>query len=672
MLINTEKSRFAKVRPVAAGDVEWTGGFMRERFELCAQVTVPHIRSLFEEGENSLHVVGNFRIAAGEKEGRHRGTPYGDGDFYKWMEACMYVAAGKKDKGMFDMLDRYIALIGRAQQADGYISTKQIIGERNQTGATRMGDINDFEVYNFGHLFTAACLHHRLTGKKNFLGIALKAAEYLKSLYEEAERSGKAQTAVCPSHYMGLVELYRTTEDERWLKLAELAVRLRDSVENGTDDNQDRLPLAEHEAIVGHAVRSTYLYAGVADLYLENGDETLKKVLDRVWENCTEKKLYITGGCGALYNGVSPYGTFTGVEKTHQAFGYEYQLPNITAYNETCASIGNILWNYRMFAADPKAEYFDVIERCFYNLILASVSLGGNRYFYENMLRRTRTLDYKLIWPRTRKEVLGCFCCPPNMARTIAQSSEYAYMVEGNTVYTGLYGACQARLCLNGGEVTLIQETEYPWDGKIRFRFTQGEQKEGAAPWKESPILLMLRIPSFSRLGSIAVKRGGDECWRKELTAGDSGTYERIIVADPETETVELTLDMTPHLMIAHSKVEEAQNQAAVMRGPLVYCMEEPDVPGGDTDHIYLPAQASFEAESMELGGTTLTALKTKAVRIVREGMDENALYQPLGEMRCEETMVRLIPYFAWDNREFGRMRIWMPLFWGDIPTCSD
>lgn len=248
---------------------------------------------------------------------------------------------------------------------------------------SRLKDINDFEVYNLGHLFTSACLYNRLTGKDNFLKIAEKAAGYLKQVYHQAEDTGQVQTAVCPSHYMGLVELYRTTGEKEYLELAAKAVRLRDMVENGMDDNQDRIPLLEHDRIVGHAVRANYLYAGLADLYAETGRKDYLQVLHRVWNSLVQKKMYLTGGCGALYNGVSPYGNFFRDQKIHQAYGYEYQLPNITAYNETCASVGGVMWAYRMFTVEPKAVYMDVLERMMYNVNLGAVSLDGKKSFMK-------------------------------------------------------------------------------------------------------------------------------------------------------------------------------------------------------------------------------------------------------------------------------------------------
>jgi len=405
MLIQTQNSPYAKAYPLGQAHFRWTEGFWKQRFDDCMDITIPHILALFEDPA-VFHAVENFRIAAGEAEGDFFGTVYGDGDFYKLLEGAMYAVAQRGDREWEARIEEYVQLIARAQQPDGYISTKQIIHEKQGKGNVRMQDINDFEVYNFGHLFTAACVYKRITGRDSFLQVAEKAASYLEQMYREAAQTGEVKTAVCPSHYMGLIELYRTTGNARWLELARLAVDLRDRIQNGTDDNQDRLPLREHRTIDGHAVRATYLYAGVADLYAETGEEALKTMLNRVYQDLVDKKLYINGGCGALYNGVSPYGNFVGDQHVHQAFGYAYQLPNVTAYNETCAALGNIFWNLRMFALSPEARYFDVIERSLYNLALAAVSLDGDKYFYENMLRRTKQLDYRLLWPMERVEII--------------------------------------------------------------------------------------------------------------------------------------------------------------------------------------------------------------------------------------------------------------------------
>lgn len=649
MLTDTRKSANAKVHPVEGLNVDWTGGLWKERFDTCAKSTVPQLQHMFESKDIS-HVVENFKICAGEAEGDFDGTVFGDGDFYKWMEAAIYTAAKTKNDKLLSQVEEYIQLIAKAQQPDGYLSTKQIIGEKQQNGITRMGDINDFEVYNFGHMFTAACLHKRITGKDTFLAIAVKTADYLEHLYAEAEKSGEVQTAVCPSHYMGLVEMYRTTGDKRYLDLARQAILLRDSVKNGMDDNQDRIPLKEHDRIIGHAVRANYLYAGVADLCLEETNEDYSKVLHKVWRSLLDKKIYITGGCGALYNGVSPYGNFFGDQKTHQAYGYEYQLPNITAYNETCASLGGVFWAYRMFQLEPKAEYFDMIERMMLNTNLAALSMDGKKFFYENMLRRTKKLDYELVWPLTRSEYILSYCCPPNLARTIAQSGEYAYTVSEDAVWLGMYGANRADICLkNGAEFTLVQETEYPFEGKIRF--TCENVKAGES------FLLKLRIPGWVKSGSVCVN--GE---KRDIRKTDAGTYLTVEVTDLTKAEIILTLDMEVRYTTAHTMVEETYGQAAIERGPLVYCLESVDTKAESLDDLYLDLDAKYLTAAFEIKGRTVTVLETEMYRMNREEYDREALYQPLAYRGMEKEAVRLVPYYAWDNREFGEMRVWFPV----------
>lgn len=649
MLTNTEKSPYAKVHALDGMKVTWTGGLWKERFDTCASSTVPQLKHMFDSKDIS-HVVENFKICAGDSEGDFDGTVFGDGDFYKWMESAICTAYKTDNEELKNEIEEYIDLISRAQQPDGYLSTKQIIGERTGNGVSRMGDINDFEVYNFGHMFTAACVHKRATGKDNFLAVAEKTAGYLEHLYDEAERTGEVQTAVCPSHYMGLVEMYRTTGEKRYLTLAKRAIALRDSVKNGMDDNQDRIPLKEHDKIIGHAVRANYLYAGVADLCLEEDDPEYRAVLDKVWRSLVDKKIYITGGCGALYNGVSPYGNFFVHQIVHQAYGYEYQLPNITAYNETCASLGGVFWAYRMFQLDPKAEYFDILERMMLNTNLAGLSMDGKRFFYENMLRRTKELDYKLIWPLTRSEYILSYCCPPNLARTIAQSSEYAYLVSKDSVWTGMYGASEAEVKLeNGAEFTLVQETEYPFDGKIRF--TAKEIKE------DCPVHLRLRVPGWAVSGS--VKKSGEIC---ALTEKDAGTYLDICVDSLKDLDVELELTMEIRYTAANLMVEEAAGQAAIERGPLVYCCEGVDTAAESLDDIYLDLNAEFTTEEFEIEGRNIVVLEAEEYVMDRSGFNRKALYQPLKYHGMKKEKVRLIPYYAWDNREFGEMRVWFPV----------
>ncbi len=655
MITDTRKSPGAKVSSISYENVEWTGGVLKERFDTCANVTVSHLQHMFES-KNISHVVENFKIAAGEAEGNFDGTVFGDGDFYKWMESAVYTAVKTKNQKLLDQLEDYIALFARAQQPDGYLSTKQIIGERQGNGVSRQGDINDFEVYNMGHMFTSACLYYRLTGKDSFLKVAEKAAGYLKNLYEEAARTGEVKTAVCPSHYMGLIELYRTTGKKEYLDLATLAVELRDSVKEGLDDNQDRIPLKEHRKIVGHAVRANYLYAGVADLYMENPDEDYKTVLESVWHHLVTQKIYLTGGCGALYNGASPYGNFFHHQLVHQAYGYEYQLPNVTAYNETCASLGGVFWAWRMFCIDPKAEYMDMLERMMLNVNLAGISMDGKRFFYENMLRRAKALPYELVWGQERTEYILSYCCPPNLARTIAESAEYAYAVDHDGVWIGLYGANKAHFELeNGASFTLVQKTEYPNNGVIAFEV---EKSNGV------PFTLHVRIPAWATPG---VLLNGNNAIR--LSKAHAGTYQAITIANPQNSCVCLKLEMAPRLTRGHGLIEEDRNQVAVEYGPFVYCMESPDADVEYLEDLLMPLDPHFEAVDYEIEGRSVKALEGTMLQVCHqpEDFERDALYQELKSENVKAVSVRLIPYYAWDNRGRGEMMIWMPLAWRKV-----
>jgi DUF1680 family protein len=361
--------------------------------------------------------------------------------------------------------------------------------------------------------------------------------------------------------------------------------------------------------------------------------------------------MYITGGCGALYQGVSPLWDFLHGGKTHQSFGYEYPPPNINAYNDTCAALGSEFWNYRMFAINPDAVYFDVIERTMLNLALAAVSLDGKKYFYENMLRRTKGLDYKLTWPLERDDQLTCYCCPSNLVRVIAQSMEYAYMVSANNIYTGLYGASEARFALDGGGAfTLVQDTNYPWEGK--FVYTCKDISNNA------PFTLQIRIPGWLEHGGISTQ---GSIFRK-LDAACANSFIGIPVDDPRKMQIEVSFDIRPRMTVAHPKVEEDINQIAVERGPLVYCVESPDADLETLDDLMIPVDACFEEVPYEIMNQKLVALKTGGIVIEKQNHDRNALYQTLLVKGKKRVPVRLIPYFAWDNRGFGEMRIWLPV----------
>lgn len=648
MLTETSRSKYAKVCPLPLLDISLTEGFWKDVTELIGSQTVPHLQTMFEDKDIS-HVLENFRICVGEAEGDHDGTVFGDGDFYKWMEAAIYTAERNNDEALKAQLRAYVDLIGRAQQKDGYLSTKQIIEGMRGNGNTRLGDINNFEIYNFGHLFTTACLYKRIMNEDSLLLIAQKAAGYLEKVYLEAKAKGEVKTAVCPSHYSGLIEMYRTTGEQWYLDLARMAIELRDSVEDGTDDNQDRTKLKDHDKMIGHAVRANYLYAGVADLFLEEGDLEYLSMMEKVWRNLIDTKIYITGGNGALYNGVSPYGNFFKDQKIHQAFGYEYQLPNITAYNETCASVGFVMWAYRMFLIHPKAEYMDYLERAMLNVNLASVSFDGKKFFYQNALRRTKSLEYELVWPLERTGYIMSYCCPPNIARMLSQVQEYHYVTSEDAIWCGLYGANKARFRLkNGADITLRQETNYPYEGDIRFTVTEVHQK--------GSFLLKLRIPSWATEGCVIHKGASIP-----LSQQDMDGYITLNMEAAVGNTVTLQLDMTPRLTIGHPMIEETSGQVAVEKGPLVYCLETPDVSLETLDQLVLNIKGDWNTISYEIEGRKVEALEGDGYFISQGANLRNTLYQTLQEYRLDPIRFRMIPYFAWDNRGFGEMRIWIP-----------
>ena len=318
--IDTSESRHVKLRSVDIKDVRWTGGFWNDRFDWCRKVVIPNMQRLLEDPEIS-HAYENFLIAAGQKTGSHRGPKWHDGDFYKWLEAVAFVHAVTRDEELDDLMDGIIEVIGKSQRKDGYIHTPVIIAQRQQQPKNwEFHNRLDFETYNMGHLMTCACVHYRATGKTGLLDIAKKAADFLYRSYKDSPDI-LANNAICPSHYMGIIEMYRTCKDPRYLELAKGLIDIRDLVTEGSDHNQDRIPFRQQTQAVGHAVRANYLYAGVADVYAETGDASLLQALEAIWNDVAYRKMYITGATGALYDGASPDGSrsHSSIQLVHQA-----------------------------------------------------------------------------------------------------------------------------------------------------------------------------------------------------------------------------------------------------------------------------------------------------------------------------------------------------------------
>ena len=643
------ESRYAALKQPPLHSTHWTGGFWQKQFDLCADTILENIYHLFDSDDIS-HCIANFRIAAGYQEGEHQGPPFGDGDFYKWLEAASYIYGVTKDQKLKKRIDESIRLIASVQREDGYIFTQYTIKLKQGVKEDKLGNSLNFEAYNLGHLITAGCVHARTTGEHSLLDLGINAARCLKALFEEAQKTHTAKTAICPSHYMALIDLYRLTGDKTHLQTAELAIRLRDEVVGGTDDNQDRLKLADHGEMLGHAVRATYLYSGLADLVAEIGDEVYNNTLMKVWKSEEYTKIYINSGCGAIYDGVSPSG-FAGdhpnLARTHQAFGRPYQLPNLTGYNETCASIGNIFFNWRLLRLNAQAVHADRIEQSFYNLVLASVSRDGLRYFYSNPLaREEKQLPFHLKWERSRSEFLSSFCCPPNMLRVLSQSSEYAYVLAEDGIYIAMYGQSRASLEVGSNRVVLSQQTAYPFEGSIKITV---EETDG------TPFTLHVRIPSWVKQGSVQ---------NQSITAEQANTYLPLTAAWKQGDVISIEFPMDARTLLAHPLIEECTHQVAVMRGPLVYCSEQVDHPEANWASLGLRPDARFTTVTRNIGGESMLCLQTQdGVAYQTLNWDRPGLYQEASNLKAEPTTLSLIPYYAWDNRGLGGMKIWHPLY---------
>lgn len=659
----TTTSTRAPLRALQAGAARWASGFWGGVHERTRARTVPAMwESLSDPAVSSG--LRNFRVAAGIELGDHDGPPFMDGDFYKWLEAAIAQFETDPEPWLAETIETVAELIASVQREDGYLHTPTLIAERNQESATALADRFHFETYNLGHLITAGVRHYEVTGSTTLLDVARGAASFLEDL-ATTKPLELARSAICPSHYMAVIDLYRATGEQQYLDLAEAFVRVRDDFEGG-DDNQDRIPVREQTAVAGHAVRANYLYAGLADLVIETGDEHLTSVLENLWRDVVETKLYVTGGAGALYDGASPDGHpwQEQISRIHQAYGRAYQLPHTTAHAESCANIGMILWSERMLALTGDARYADVIEQICFNAFLAGISLNGTEYFYTNAMRQVRELPWDLRRPgdtglhpvppppasdeRLRERYLSCFCCPPNTARTLARFHERAASVADDGLYVHLYGGSELRAALPDGRVlALREESDYPWHGRIAFTVTDAA---GGA------IRLRLRVPGWSSGATLEVN--GE---RVAITpAGSYATIDRVWAVG---DVVVLDLPMPARVLRAHRLAEEATNQVAVQRGPIVYCLESADLPDGVVlEQAALRRGAELRPVESEIAGHRLIALEAEIAVLPRT--DGDALYAEVSDDVVDTASARLIPYYAWGNRGPGEMSVWLPFVW--------
>ena len=661
-LTDMSRTKQAVMQNTPMGAVRWTGGFWGDRFQILSTTGIWSMwdtwntpwETVDAEGKHGSHGFRNFEVAAGTVKGKHHGPPFHDGDMYKWLEACAAVYAVTKDPKLDALMDKFIEQVALAQRADGYIHTPVVISERNAGIDSHAGDNTvigiaigadqkkafasrlNFETYNLGHLMTAGIIHKRATGKTTLFDCGKKAADFLYNFLTN-DAAELSRNAICPSHYMGAAEMYRETGEAKYLELAKGLIAIRDSVTNGEDHNQDRHKFRDQYEAMGHAVRANYLYAGVADLYAETGEAQLMKNLSAIWDDIVNHKIYIMGGCGALYDGVSPDGTTydqPSIQQIHQAYGRQFQLPQEAAHNEICAQIGMLLFSWRMYQTTADGRYLDNIENELYNGILSGISLDGRDFFYTEALRRTKEFPYVMRWPKHRQRYITCFCCPPNTLRTLCEAQEYAYSISKDTLYVNLYG----QNSLVTKNFVLEQTTDYPWDGNISIEIKNIKRLS----------TVVLHIPSWAERYTLRVN-------------GEQVSSPVITRKWKKGDRIELDMPMKPRLIEANPLVEEAKNQIAVMRGPIVYCLEGQDIQGDyRINDIAIPADVQFEEKKTTIAGQQMTVLEGNALLVNDAAWGKDQLYRTLRPVRKQKVRIRLIPYYAWDNRGIDDMSLWL------------
>ncbi len=628
------------IRPVPFTRVTIDGGLWASRIKTNREVTVGYdFRKCEETGR-----INNFAVAGGLQGGRFQGIFFNDSDVFKVIEGAAYCLAEEPDVKLDQYLDDVISKIAAAQEDDGYLYTARTINDPgyNYPGRQERWShlASGHELYNVGHLYEAAVAHWQATGKRTLLDVALKNANLVCRTFG----AGADQRIDVPGHEeieIGLVKLYRATSDDRYLRQAKFFIDMR-----GRDDKrrtygdycQDHKPVIEQVEAVGHAVRAGYLYAGMADVAALTGDRDYVQAIDRIWENIVSRKLYLTGGVGS-----SPHG---------EAFGDNYDLPNETAYNETCAAIAQVLLNHRMFLLHGDGKYIDVLERILCNGFLAGVSLEGDQFFYPNPLACNGHSRFNQ-GVLGRSPWFGCSCCPVNVVRFVPSIAGYAYATRDADAYVNLFVEGSGQLQVGSTAVTLRQQTEYPWDGRVRIEVQVSELTEfdlhlripgwvGGRPVPsdlyryESPNhrAYTLRVNGDSIVKDVTLEKGYAVVRRRWKTG----------------DVVELALPMPIQTVLAHDAVKANQGRVALERGPLVYCLEAVDNDRSVSD-IVLPAgvELKFEHRADLLGGVT-----------VLTGTAQRTFLGSDGSTSLRPASVTAIPYYAWAHRDLGEMAVWI------------
>ena len=625
------------IDPVPFTSVKVTDNFWGQRLQASREVTIPLAFSKCEETGR----YENFVKAAHPSDTyKVEGFSFDDTDVYKTIEGASYSLQTYPDKKLQKYIDSVLVIVAGAQEPDGYLYTARTMNPKhphNWAGKERWVAVENLshEFYNLGHMIEGAVAHYQATGKRNFLDIAIK---YADCVCREIG-NGPQQKKYVPGHQiaeMALVKLYMATGDKKYLDQAKFFLDTRGYTSRKDAYSQAHKPVVEQDEAVGHAVRAVYMYSGMADVAAITGDSSYIKAIDKIWDNIVSKKIYITGGIGARHAG--------------EAFGNNYELPNLSAYCETCAAIGNVYMNYRLFLLHGDAKYFDVLERTLYNGLISGVSLDGGSFFYPNPLSSNGKYS--------RKPWFGCACCPSNVSRFIPSLPGYVYAVKNDQVYVNLYLSNKAELKVDKKKILLEQETSYPWNGDIRLKITQGNQD----------FTMKLRIPGWVR-GNVLpgdlysytdnqkpVYQVSVNGQTVESDVNDG--YLSIARKWKKGDVVEVHFDMIPRIVKANPKVEADHGRVAVERGPIVYCAEWPDN-RFNVHSILLNQHPQFK----------VTDKPELLYGILQITTDAQALsYDKAGKLVTKDVELTLIPYYAWAHRGEGDMEVWLPI---DVSATS-
>ena len=624
------------IDPVPFTSVKVTPGtFWGQRLEASRKVTIPLAFSKCEETGRYT----NFSNAAAHLKDPSKvfkvgGLAFDDTDPYKTIEGASYILQTYPDKKLVAYIDSVIDVIGSAQEPDGYLYTSRTQNPKEPhewAGDTRWSKEEDLshELYNLGHMVEGAIAHYQATGSRKFLDIAIRYADCV--CREVGPNPGQA--CVVPGHQiaeMALAKLYLVTGNKKYLDEAKFFLDYRGKTTIVHEYSQAHKPVVEQDEAVGHAVRAAYMYAGMADVAALTGDEHYIHAIDAIWDNIVTKKLYITGGIGATSNG--------------EAFGKNYELPNMSAYCETCAAIGNVYVNYRLFLLHGESKYYDVLERTLYNGLISGVSLEGNGFFYPNPLES--------MGQHQRQPWFGCACCPSNICRFIPSLPGYIYAVKDKNVYVNLFLSNKSNLTVGGKKVALSQTTEYPWNGDITVSVDQNAAGQFA---------MKIRIPGWVKNQVVPSnlyqytdnKRLGYQIMVNGSVVGSTTAdgYWTISRKWKKGDKVQIHFDMEPRTVRANNKVEADRGMVSVERGPLVYCAEHPDN-SFDIMGALMNQNPTFALGKGEVAGTPILTLATDA-----QTLDFNKQ----GKLETTDQTLTLIPYYAWCHRGSGKMRVWLP-----------